>query len=43
MQTNYVVAGHIHESATIELPAGKVADMEALETIIKNYKRAEDG
>lgn len=43
MQTNYVVAGHIHKSATIELPAGKVADMEALETIIKNYKRAEDG
>jgi hypothetical protein len=43
MQTNYVVAGHIHESATIELPAGKVADMEALETIIKNYKRATDG
>ena len=44
MQTRYAsTPGHITESAIIELPAGKVADMEALETIIKNYKRAEDG
>lgn len=44
MQTCYVsTPGHITESAIIEIPAGKVADMEALETIIKNYKRAADG
>jgi hypothetical protein len=44
MHTLYVTSpDSFVKSASVQFPAGQVTDMEALETFIKNYKRAADG